>query len=283
MPLTPVFVEKAVGDQSAPAVEAEYGGPTKDVRLTEYVEFVGRRLLPFSPRKDFPHKFTVLESDKVVNAFALGNGNVYVTKGLLHLLRDEAELAEVIGHEIGHVANRHIASKIDASIGVGGLLALAEGIYAVKKGDKISKETQELINTANAVTQALVINGFGRSQELESDEDGLKYMVKAGYDPMGAVRVFETFQKKFGDVKGLDVFFSSHPTASQRISDLQARIKAKYPGVSGETFQDRYQSIVYGGESLSDWSSTGSVPTPVAIGAAAALAVGIGVVILSLR
>lgn len=279
MPLTPVFVEKATGDQSAPSLEAEHGGPAKDTRLTEYIDFVGRRLLPFSPRRDFPHKFTVLESEDIVNAFALGNGNIYVTKGLLNLLRDEAELAEVLGHEIGHIANRHIASKIDTAIGIGGLLALAEGIYSVQRGRPISRDTQKLIDTANAVVSSLVMNGFGRSQELESDSDGLKYMIKAGYDPEGAVRTFQTFQRKFGDVKGLEIFFRSHPTASQRVSDLRARIRAKYPGVTGETFADRYQSIIFGGKTLSDWDGASGIP--VAAGLAMALAIGIGIVVLS--
>ena len=282
MPLTPVFVEKATGDQSAPQVEEEHGGITRDRRLTEYVDFVGRRLLPFSKRKDFPHKFQVLESDKIVNAFALGNGNVYVTRGLLHLLGDEAELAEVVGHEIGHVANRHIASRIDTVVGVSGLLALAEGIFSVQKGGRVSEGSQELIDTANSVVPALIVNGFGREQELESDEDGLKYVVGAGYDPMGSVRTFQTFQKKFGEVKGLEVFFSSHPTASQRISDLERRIASKYPGVTGEAYRDRYQNIVFGGSSLSAERGVLGVPPAIAIGAGAALALGLGVVVFSL-
>lgn len=283
MPLTPVFVEKATGDQSAPQLEEEHGGVTKDTRLTDYYTFVGRRLLPFSPRKDIAYTFKVLESPKIINAFALGNGNVYVTRGLLNMLDDEAELAEVVGHEIGHVANRHIASKIDQAIGISGLLALAEGIYAVQKGGKVSERTQELIAAGNAVIPALVLNGFGREQELESDEDGLSYMVKAGYDPMGSVRTFQKFQKLEGDVPALEVYFRSHPLAKQRVSDLTSRIRSKYPSVAGETFRDRYQAIVHGGSSLSSYGGEVlGVPTPIAIAAAAALAVGVGVVVLSL-
>jgi predicted Zn-dependent protease len=275
-----VFLEKSTGDQSAPQLEAEHGGVTKDVRLTQYVDFVGRRLLPFSPRRTFPHKFTVLESPKIINAFALGNGNVYVTRGLLNLLDDEAELAEVVGHEIGHVANRHIASQIDRVIGVTGLLALAEGVYAVQKGGSVSTGTQGLIDTANAIIPALVINGFGREQELESDEDGLSYMVAAGYDPMGSVRTFQKFQKLEGQVPALEVFFQSHPLARTRISDLQRQITSKYPGIRGEAYATRFQNIVKGGSTLSHESKPSVLGVPLeTIGIVAGSAILVGGVV----
>lgn len=283
MPLTPVFVEKATGDQSALQVETEHGGPAKDPRFTQYVDFVGRRLLPYSSRRDFPHKFTVLESPKIINAFALGNGNVYVTRGLLNMVDDEAELAEVVGHEIGHVANRHIASKIDQAVGVGGLLALAEGIYSVQKGGKVSEGSQEMIDIANQMVPSLILNGFGRSQELESDGDGLKYMVSAGYDPMGSVRIFQKFQQLEGQVPALEVFFRSHPLAKTRVSDLSSDIRKKYPDVTGQTHRDRYQAIVHGTSSVSNFEGEiAGLPAPVAIGVAAALAIGAVVVIASL-
>jgi len=285
IPWTPVFVEKATGDQSAAQLEAEHGGITKDARLNEYYDFVGRRLLPFSSRRDFTHTFKVLESRKIINAFALGNGNVYVTRGLLDMLDDEAELAEIAGHEIGHVANRHIAQKIDQAVGLMGLMALAEGVYAVQKGDKVSESSQRLIDTANAVVPALVLSGFGRAQELESDEDGLKYMARAGYDPTGSVRVFQKFQKLEGQVPALEVFFRSHPLAKTRISDLEARIASKYPGVSGESYRSRFQNIVRGGSSLADEVATTVLGVPLrTIGLVAGgtvLAVGLGVVVVS--
>ena len=276
--LTPVFVEKATGDQMAPELEEAHGGVTSDTRLSEYVNWVGQRLVPYSLRPDFPRKFQVLNSDKIINAFALGNGNVYVTKGTLNLLDDEAELAEVIGHENGHVGHRHIAKQIDRSIGVGGLMALATGVYLAIKGDKVSKSDEEKINNATSVVHKLILNGFGREQELEADQHGLDTMVKAGYDPMGAVRVFEKFQKLSPEVEGLDVYFQSHPTAKTRIDDLTKSIRRRYAGVSGESFRDRYQSIVKGGASLSD---VGGIPAELYIAGGIALVGGALAVVLS--
>lgn len=255
MPLTPVYVEKATGDSSAPELEKQHGGVTKETRLSEYLDFVGKRLAANAKRKDVSFKFQVLDSEDIVNAFALGNGNVYVTRGLLHLLNDEAELAEVVGHEIGHIDKRHIASQIDKAVGVTGLLALAEGIYAARKGDKIPEGSQALIEAANQLVPSLVLNGFSRENEHEADEVGLKLAVAAGYDPQGAVRVFRRFQQMEPDVEGLAIFFRSHPLAKDRIADLEQRIMQKYPSRRGETFYDRYQSIVNEGASLKELES----------------------------
>lgn len=251
----------------APELEKEHGGVDPDSRLTEYISFVGNKLTPFSLRPDFPRRFKVLKSDKIVNAFALGNGNVYITRALLNLIEDEAELAEVLGHENGHIGLRHIAKRIDQAVGTAGLLSLAEAVYLSIKGKKVSEKDQEMIEVANRTIPTLVLNGFGREQELEADQHGLDAMVKAGYDPMGSVRVFQRFQKLEGEVPALQVFFRSHPTARVRISDLESSIRKRYPGATGETFRDRYQAIVHGGMSLSEFErgTIAGISAPVAV------------------
>lgn len=287
MPLTPVFVEKASGDQQAPALEEEHGGVDPDPRIGQYVTYVGSKMLPYSLRGKDPHQFKVLKSNDIINAFTLGNGNIYITRGLLNMLGDEAELAEVLGHENGHYGHRHIAASIDEAVGIGGLLALAEGIYSVQKGGKVPAGSQELIDTAAQVATSLTINGFSRAHESEADGHGLDTMVKAGYDPMGSVRTFQRFQKLEGEVPALETFFRSHPLAKTRIADLTSEIRSKYPGVTGQAYADRYQAIIHGGASLSDFHDDGAgkvlgMPTPVAVGVGAALVIGVGVVIASL-
>ena len=279
--LTPIFVEKATGDQMAPQLEEAHGGvDDTDPRLSNYVSWVGNRMLPYSLRGEDPHQYKVLKSDKIVNAFTLGNGSIYVTRGLLNMLEDESELAEVLGHENGHYGKRHIAKQIDKSVGIGLTLALAEGIYAARKGGNIPAGSQALIDQANSVIPALVLNGFGRDQEHEADDQGLKSMVAAGYDPMGGVRVFQRFQAMAPDHKGLEIFFDSHPTAGSRIEDITSRIQSSYPGVTGETGRDRYQSIVKGiGSPPAEFS--GSSISPVAAGLiAAGLVAGTALVLL---
>ncbi|MGH9389658.1 MAG: M48 family metalloprotease [Vicinamibacteria bacterium] len=281
---TPVFVEKATGDQLAPQLEKDHGGVDPDPRLAEYVGFVGKRLVPFSPRaREIPHTFKVLKSEKIVNAFALGNGNVYVTRAILALMDDESELAEILGHEVGHVAHRHIGKRIDQAVGLSVLLATAQAVYAARKGGELSARDQGLVDAANEVVPAVVLNGFGREQELESDASGLGYMVKAGYDPLGSVRVFQRFQKLEPEVSGLAVFFRSHPTAKTRVGLLEESVRKKYPGVEGERFRDRYQAIVKGGRSLSDVGEgrvLGMKPV-VAVAAGSALALGVVLLVLS--
>lgn len=269
-PFTPLFVEVQTGDQLAPVVEKEFGGPG-DPRLTEYIEFVGRQMVPFSKRSNFQHSFKVLGSKDVINAFALGNGNIYITRGLLDLLEDEAELAEILGHEMGHVANRHIGHSIDQAVGLSLLLGVAEAFYSERKGGTLTDRQQELVNTANAVIPGLILNGYSRSHEYEADEDGLKFMARAGYDPMGAVRVFERFQKLEPKVSALDAFFQSHPSASKRIDALASEINTKFPGFQGDTHRDRYQEIVFGGYSLGNVYSPRilGMSVPVAVAAAA--------------
>ena len=282
MPLTPVFVEKATGDQSAAAVEEQFGGVAPPSPVTEYVDWVGRRLLPYSLRGNEPHKFQVLNDSNVINAFTLGNGNIYITKGLLKLLDDEAELAEVLGHENGHFGHRHIAAQMDHSIGLGLLLALGEGFLLQGKGQKANPEQQEMIDQANQIAMGLVINGFQRDQELEADQHGLETLVKAGYDPMGSVRTFQKFQKLEHEVPALDSFFQSHPTALTRIQDLEAAIAKQYPGAAGDNGRERFQSIINGGSTLAEANGAiFGIPRPYAIAGGLALAVTTGLVIAS--
>jgi len=243
--ITPVYVEVQTGDDLAPELEKAYGGVTPQRSLNQYLTSTGNGLVRFSKRPDFPHKFQVLETNKVSNAFALGNGNVYVTKGLLNLLQDEAELAAIVGHEIGHVSNRHIAKRIDQAVGLSALAAIAEMIFRRRRGEKISRKDEERIQAIRNISVSLIVNGYSREHELEADEDGLDFAVRAGYDPWGSVRVFRAFQALEPEVRGLDAFFRSHPIASRRIGVLEAEIRRKYRGVKGQEFKDRYESIVF--------------------------------------
>lgn len=278
-PLCPVYVEVQSGDSAAPQLEKEFGGPEPDKRIQEYVNFVGQRVWRFNPRADFQHKFVALKSVEIPNAFALGNGSVYVTRGLLNLLDDEAELAEVLGHEVAHVGYRHIGYSIDQAIGTGLLLAVAEAIYSARKGGTLTDRQQQLVDAANSVVPSLVLNGYSRSHEYEADSGGFEFMTRAGYDPQGAVRTFQHLQKLAPDVKGLAVFFQSHPNASRRIDELQSEINKKYPGVTGETFRDRYQSIVKGTGTLSGETGKGGIPTLVYV-AGGILLVGAGAAVV---
>lgn len=283
MPLTPEYVERSTGDQLAPKLEDMHEGVYHNPAMTSYIAGVAGSMLPFTKRGNEKHTFKILNSAKIVNAFALGNGNIYVTRGLLNLLEDEAELAEILGHENGHFGLHHIAKQIDRSIGTTAILGVAEAVYRALKGDRLSEKNKEAIDQANALIPGLILNGFGRDQELEADSEGLRTMIQAGYDPGGAVSVFETFQKMEPEVKGIQIFLQSHPTAKTRVADLRSQINSQFPGSigMGQRYRDRYQATVKG-TLAKDIAAGDTVISPVLIAGGVLTAAAAVVLVLTL-
>lgn len=246
--LTPDYVVKSSADTLAPQLEEMHEGVYANPAMTAYVAGVAEGTKKFIPRSADKHTYKILNSTKIVNAFTLGNGNIYVTRGLLNLLDDEAQLAEVVGHENGHYGLNHIGAQMDRAIGTNAILGVAEAVFMALKGDKLNDQNKAAIDQVNALIPGLILNGYGRDQELEADGQGLQSMIQAGYDPAGAIGVFQTFQKMEPEVKGIQVFMQSHPTAKTRIADLQQQINTQFPGTigTGERFADRYQEMVKG-------------------------------------
>jgi predicted Zn-dependent protease len=186
-----------------------------DQATQEYVNLVGQRLALASDMPNEEFKFFVID-DEAINAFTTGCCNVYINRGLLVNLNSEAELAGVIGHEIGHITARHPARRktqgMAASLG-----AMAAAILTG------SNAIGQLAN----IGAAAWMSGYGRENEMEADRLGMKYMVKAGYDPAHIGHVFEMFQmgEKFerqrAAAEGREPrlyhgVFSSHPSPDQR-------------------------------------------------------------------
>jgi predicted Zn-dependent protease len=151
------------------------------------------------------------------------------------------------------------------------------------KGDKLNDQNKAAIDQANALIPGLILNGYGRDQELEADGQGLQSMIKAGYDPAGAVAVFQTFQKMEPEVKGIQIFMQSHPTAKTRIADLQAQINNQFPGTigTGDRYADRYQEMVKG-TLAKDISAGDTVISPVLIAGGVLTAAAILTLVLTL-
>lgn len=227
----PEFVDYMVGNQSVPAVEKEFGGVYPDAKLNAYVNEIGQKLVPFSKREDWPYKFQVLNTD-MLNAFALPNGNIYVTKGLMATLTNEAQLAAVLGHEIRHVSDRHGIKQLERSLGGSFLMKLAQKAGWVK-GD--------LAAIQGAIFQ-LLTSGYSRDHELDADAGALNIMYGAGYNPVGAVQLMQLFQSMEGDrPKDLEYYFRSHPLAKERVEELKDRINSRFPLREDKTFgESRY-------------------------------------------
>lgn len=190
-------------------------GLYEDQELQSYVNRLGQRLARESERPDLPWTFRVVD-DPVVNAFAFPGGYIYVTRGLLSHLTSEAELVSVLGHEIGHVTGRHSVEQMSkqqlAQIGlVAGMILKPE---LANYGD--------LAQTG----LGLVFLKYGRDDERQADDLGLKYMAREGYDPREMPRVFQTLgrvsqQQGAGRIPG---WLSTHPTPENRVQRIESTI-----------------------------------------------------------
>ncbi len=191
----------------------------KDPAEVAKLQTMVRRITAVSHLPDLPYEVTLFETN-IVNAFAAPGGQVGVFTGLYHpefgLVKDDDELAAVIGHEIAHVTCRHTTEALTRGMPLQ-LVMLGASIYAEAKG----KEDLALGLAAGfLVYQGLVLPKFSRADEAEADAVGLMYMAKAGYDPNAAVRIWERAAARGKDPKLL-AMFSSHPTDAARASALR--------------------------------------------------------------
>ncbi|MFZ9632780.1 MAG: M48 family metalloprotease, partial [Alphaproteobacteria bacterium] len=169
--------EARLGRQEHPKIVAQFGGEHGDQRLRAYVSRLGDALAARSEMPGLEWRFTILDSD-VVNAFALPGGHVYATRALLALASSEAELAGVLGHEIGHVTARHTAQRYSS-----GVLAQAGTTAAtILGGVFLGSAGAQLAQSTVGGTAQLALAGYSRDQEFEADTLGVRYLARGGYD-----------------------------------------------------------------------------------------------------
>lgn len=208
----------------------------EDPVVVDYVRRVGQELAA-AARDDVPEgivlEFHVVDDDATINAFAIPGGTIYVYTGLLRAARDEAELAGVLGHEMAHVTQRHIAQQLTARLGVDvllGLVGLAGGWVGL---------VGQLAGNVGA--QGFLL-AYGRDAEREADHVGLAYAARAGWDPSGLIDFFAMLERQ-GDRNGLPSFLLTHPEPGERIEDAAERIRELAP-VPTRRDRARYQRIV---------------------------------------
>ena len=200
----------------------------EDPALQAYVQELGERLAQKSHRSHLIYRFTVLDSTEV-NAFALPGGYIYITRGLLAYLNSEAELAAVLGHELGHVTARHSVRQISASQATG--LGLAIGSILIP--ELRNQAAQDVFNVLGNAW----ISGYGREHELESDRLGAEYLAASGYDPQAMLKVIgvlknqEIFEKQLAKEEGREArayhgVFASHPDNDTRLQEVVAKADA---------------------------------------------------------
>lgn len=176
------------------------------------VRRVGERLARVANRPDYHWEFNVIDDPQTVNAFALPGGKVAVYSGLLNMGLSDAELAAVMGHEIGHAIAQHSRERVSQEVG----LNLAMGVLG---GGRISPATSQLINTAFGIGVELP---FGRRQESEADLIGLDLMAQAGYNPEAALSFWQKMMRASAGQPQPPQFLSSHPSDEQRLAALRA-------------------------------------------------------------
>lgn len=197
------------GREADKQIEAQFGF-YEDEELAAYVSEIGNRMAAMSERPHLPWTFRVLDSP-VVNAFALPGGFVYVTRGLVAYAGNEAELAGVIGHEIGHVTGKHSQSRQRRSL-FANLGLLAASMFSETVRDLVSTGLPQLAT-------GLVLTKYSRGQELDADERGIRYATAVGYNPYGIGGFFETLQslEQQSDRRRVPGWISTHPQVDDRI------------------------------------------------------------------
>ena len=233
--------EIAMGQEAAKDALAQYGRYPDD-ELQEYVAGVGHQLAAGSEKPGLPWTFTVVD-DPTVNAFALPGGQIFVTRGILSHFNSEAELASVLGHEIGHVTGRHSVEQMSkaqmANLGLGVAMIASE----------------DLRPYAGLASQGmgLMFLKFGRDDESESDELGLRYMTGAGYDPHEMPKMFVTLERISDMQEGgrIPAWASTHPDPVNREQTTYARIEDLPPDrqtgtINREGYLRRIDGIVFG-------------------------------------
>lgn len=231
--------EVQVGAQEHQKVVAQYGlYDNKDVQA--YVNGIGQRVANNTENPSVQYKFYVIDSP-IVNAFALPGGYVYVSRGLLALANSEAELAAVLGHEIGHITARHSAERYSR----GTLASLGAQILstAVKTPG---------VGEAAGIGANLYLSSYSRSQENEADSLGLRYMSRANYDVDAMVDFLSSLQADTALDSQLDgkaasnttSYFSTHPATAARVADTRAQVNA-YPE-AGAYGRDTYLKVING-------------------------------------
>ena len=213
---------------------ADYG-TVQDPAINAYVEQVGQRIAAKTHRPDMPYSFRVVNAT-YVNAYAFPGGSIAATRGILLKLEDEAELASLLGHELGHVNARHTAQQMTTGtitqVLVGGLAA-----YAGTQGQIYGT----LASSIGMVGAGALLASYSRDNEREADDLGMTYMVEAGYNPdgfVGLMAMLNAMSKR--DASAFELMFATHPMSQERYDTAVADAERYAAARKNPLFKERY-------------------------------------------
>ncbi|MBB4637616.1 M48 family metallopeptidase [Longimicrobium terrae] len=216
-----------------------------DQATLQYVNNLGRRIAAVADPRGIPYNFYVVNSD-VVNAFAIPGGHIYVNRGLIERSTNEAQLAGVLSHEIGHVVQRHSITQMQRAQNANTAIGVVYGVL-------LGRNPGGLEQAAVQVGGNAIFAGYTRDAEREADAVGVGYMVRAGYNPQGIVQLFQTLQSmQQRQPSSVEQWFATHPSEQERVANTQALI-ARTAGATAsnlildrqsfQTFRSRVQSL----------------------------------------
>ena len=201
---------------------ADYG-VSQDEDLNVYVSEVGNAIAALTQRPQMPYSFRVV-NNVVVNGYTFPGGSVGLARGLMLAINSEAELAAVLGHELGHVNARHAAERMTKGL-VASLTLMGVGEYMKRE----KEDYADLAVGLGGIGANLLLSRYSRDDEREADALGMAYMTKAGYTPLGMVTLMDTFRSLHkGKPSVVDVLFATHPMSDDRYETARKRAESEY-------------------------------------------------------
>lgn len=235
--------EVQLGKEAAPQIVQEHGGSLADTTLSAYVTAIGAKMAATTEgtNPQLPWNFTILNSD-ILNAFALPGGEVFISRGLMQRMTNEAQLAGVLGHEIGHVTARHTNDRIWKSTLVGGIASIGSSILTEGLGPDIGQIAPQVVQMGGET----VVLRFSREDELEADKLGMRYMANVGYNPTGQRQVMQILEAAAGEPEQSE-WFSTHPYPKTRIDQIDRLLTTTYASQHKSNdgfFEDQFRANV---------------------------------------
>ena len=236
--------EISLDKQASPHQLSSDYGTTQDTEVNDYVSGVGKSLSGVSHRTDMPYNYHVVNAN-YVNAYAFPGGTIACTRGILLNLDSEAELAALLGHEVGHVNARHTASRMSTQLLVGGLAGIGGAVIGAKYGNTWGA----LAGGLGGFGAGMLLASYSRDDERQADSLGMEYMTRAGYNPDGMVELMDMLNDQHdSEPSALEVMFATHPMSSERLATARKRILKDYAGtgefpIYHERFMDNTASL----------------------------------------
>ncbi len=251
---SPVFAKGFISDSMEVSIGQQYhneivqknGGEWYNPQVLSHVQEIGQRIVSVCGRTNILYRFTLVNSSDF-NACSLPGGFVYVSRGAIERLENDAQLACLLGHEVSHISRKHCVTLLEQQMGINTILNVV-GMVAGSQSAEDRKKIEAITNVGSVVVQ-IAQNGYGRTKELEADIYGAQYAAAAGYDPGGMLQILYMLQEKegrgdsaFGDI------FSTHPAPAKRIENIKVYLAEAYASPSAASYKDNFYPKEYTAE-----------------------------------